>query len=427
MAEITNHISGSIEKIETTDDVKHPLNATYLNGIESSGFLPIIISTTYANLKSLRDAGTLTPGATYRITDYTCTTTQSETQSAGHQFDILVTADNTNALNENAHAIVHEGDTYFANSKLSVWELKYSLDNDTARFAWADSSNGKGVIYYMKDEFNNECSYDFKNIQFKRYATKVSDTDKFSESVFELYSYWATASYLPNGLAYDTTVSPNAIFVYTFHDAITNTDGSLNNTTFGTLTSGYDTCLVYNNSIDTYLVFMSVDEGEGNKVIQLNDIVIYYRIVDDENPIGSYDNKFGSNCHTMTVSKNCYAMTFGNSCYYNSFGNYCYSNSFGNACYSNSFGNYCHYNYLCSSKISSTYLNYAKYNAFENGVSYVSLYCRTTKGSLSAYLQNVHIHEGVLGTSSSRKTISVSRNLAYGTDVYAEGHVTMTA
>ena len=31
--------------------------------------------------------------------------------------------------------------------------------------------NGKGVIYYMKDEWNNECPYDFKNIQFIRKLT----------------------------------------------------------------------------------------------------------------------------------------------------------------------------------------------------------------------------------------------------------------
>lgn len=29
---------------------------------------------------------------------------------------------------------------------------------------------GKGVIYYMKDEWDNECHYDFKNIMFKRSA-----------------------------------------------------------------------------------------------------------------------------------------------------------------------------------------------------------------------------------------------------------------
>ena len=35
---------------------------------------------------------------------------------------------------------------------------------------WEDVINniisGKGVIYYMKDEWGNECPYDFKNIQY---------------------------------------------------------------------------------------------------------------------------------------------------------------------------------------------------------------------------------------------------------------------
>lgn len=58
----------------------------------------------------------------------------------------------------------YEGVIKPANAKLNAWEIKYCLDNDTTRFNWADDVNGKGVIYYMKDEFNNEAEYDFKNI-----------------------------------------------------------------------------------------------------------------------------------------------------------------------------------------------------------------------------------------------------------------------
>ena len=45
---------------------------------------------TYSELVSLRDNSQLIPGQQYRITDYTCTTTQENTRSAGHQFDIIV-------------------------------------------------------------------------------------------------------------------------------------------------------------------------------------------------------------------------------------------------------------------------------------------------------------------------------------------------
>lgn len=66
-------------------------------------------------------------------------------------------------------------------ANLPAWELKYSLDNDTMRFVWADEDSGKGVIYYLKDDWNNECPYDFKNIQFKRGSEWQSDHPEFLE------------------------------------------------------------------------------------------------------------------------------------------------------------------------------------------------------------------------------------------------------
>lgn len=39
-------------------------------------------------------------------------------------------------LSENAQAIQREDDTYFANSNLKAWQLKYSLDSDAGRFTW---------------------------------------------------------------------------------------------------------------------------------------------------------------------------------------------------------------------------------------------------------------------------------------------------
>lgn len=126
-----------------------------------------LVKVTYQELVESRDNSLLVPGQQYRITDYTTTTKQTYTQSAKHQFDIIVIADSENTINENARAIQHENDDYFTNSNLSAWELKYTLNNDSSRFSWADTENGTGVIYYMKDEFNNECGYDFKNIQYR--------------------------------------------------------------------------------------------------------------------------------------------------------------------------------------------------------------------------------------------------------------------
>lgn len=124
------------------------------------------IEITYSDLVSKRDNSELIPGQKYRIIDYVTTTAQVNTTSAGHQFDIIIKALSENVLNETASACLHEGDTYFseAGAKLEAWKIWYCLDNDTSRFAWADTENGKGVIYRMIDEWYNDCQYDFKNI-----------------------------------------------------------------------------------------------------------------------------------------------------------------------------------------------------------------------------------------------------------------------
>jgi hypothetical protein len=72
-----------------------------------------MIEVTYNELKSLRDNSKLIAGQQYRITDYECTTIQNGTSSAGHRFDIIVTADSVNTLNENAKACINENDEYF--------------------------------------------------------------------------------------------------------------------------------------------------------------------------------------------------------------------------------------------------------------------------------------------------------------------------
>ena len=142
---------------------------------------------TYSELKEMRDNDKLSPGALYRITDYICTTTQENTVSAGNKFDIIVLATSTNTLSEQARAINHtpqEGETdYFANNNLSAWQIWYCLDNDTNRFPWSDATNGKGVIYRMIDEWENDCEYDFKNIMYIRYKLNAPDLDSVTDPV----------------------------------------------------------------------------------------------------------------------------------------------------------------------------------------------------------------------------------------------------
>lgn len=386
----------------------------------------------YAELKELRDNGKLIPGMQYRITDYQCTTTEKDTRSAGHQFDIIVTADDEKTLNENVRAVQHEGDEYFLNSNLAAWELKYCLDNNTERFAWANediyiksiyinlepssiftryspgdrwkmsrfyycwkSETGtciwttglfvqekeeayfsydendsehdiivlitkfetecsKGVIYYMKDEWNNECPYDFKNIMFNRPLTN-GEYDKNGTNTW-VYTF----------NAYDCD---NSIIK----------DASLLNT----LQLDDAGCRCKGNVIKEYN-FAYTDKTFS--MIRLNDIVFLNKYsLQDMTYFECYSNIFGNCCWSHTFGNYCYCNifgcfcwsnifgngcshnTFGNECNSNTFSNVCVKNTFGNNCWSDTFGNDCYLNTFSSDCWSNTFGNNCSGNTFSNG------------------------------------------------------------
>ena len=122
-----------------------------------------MVEITYAQLKELVDASGLILGNQYRITDFV-SIFNSNIKSANHPFDLIVTANSTNTFYPKAQAMLHEGDDYFANNDLSKWEIWYDFNNDTSKYAFANSSTGKGFIYRMIDENNNDVNYDFKNL-----------------------------------------------------------------------------------------------------------------------------------------------------------------------------------------------------------------------------------------------------------------------
>lgn len=283
---------------------------------------------------------------------------------------------------------------YFANSKLAAWDIKYCLDNDSSRFGWA-APNGKGVIYYMKDEYDNSCPYDFKNILF--YNAIV---DK----------YYYTFSYIDGDSVKDYTILSQ------------------------------NKC--YNNSIAPY--YYDVDKT----IIQLNANVFKNTNINDycySNEIGPncYDNEFGANCAVNTLRANCYLNVFGNSCSANIFESNCYGNEFGANCSSNKLGDYsklnnfadyvqsntlgvnctyislgsytlrCNFGKKCSNcKISSdsagdNLLSYVKLINFGDECSYVTLYSTVTKSKDSNYFQNYTLGKGLTGKSTNPITIEV--------------------
>lgn len=252
---------------------------------------PNMVELTYSELKTLRDSSNLIPGQQYRITDYVTKTIQGGTESAGHQFDIIVTALSENTLSENASAIQHENDTYFINNDLSAWKLKYKLENDDVNYCWVDSVNGKGVIYEMTDEFNNTLPYDFKNIMFKRYAVVNS-----CNGIMGNYAAWEGIS--TEILSYN---SDDYKYFYTFscYDNNNVYDSSLN---------------IYSNSNNKLFVTnnhylpakLSLVAGKEKQYI-LNDIAHICKIELDE---GNYCNginntKLGLGCYNYTILDGC--------------------------------------------------------------------------------------------------------------------------
>ena len=355
------------------------------------GLVELTIPITYAELKALRDESKLIPGCFYRITDYRCTSVQENTRAMDNRFDIIVRALSSNTLSETASADHHEGDTYFADCNLSAWELKYCLDNDTTRFAWAGGtqyitnlesmkSNGEwlsrqpyadeveygapeaqneykyawgtqadvddtdwtnfiysktptiasgdtvfnmadyeyqiaevttvggtGVIYYMKDEFNNECPYDFKNIQFIR---KLDD-----EGNLDLENGYDTWCYTFGGSQCDRSIPHED-----YREFINNSIG-------------------YN--------YLGCDE---NFLLPDNVFLGTNECISRNNKLGHFcdKNTFGITAHNNTLGDACIGNTFGDECQHNSLGQVCSSNTLGDYCSGNTFANSCYGNTLSS-------------------------------------------------------------------------------
>ena len=406
--------------------------ATFINNIQSSGGydgsdsgssssgVEALRTVTHDELMNLRDVSMLTPGQQYRIIDYVTTTTQDRTRSEGKHFDIIVTADSDHTLNENARATWNDMEGYFDSCNLSAWEIKYCIDNDRGRFRWADSSNGKGVIYYMKDEYGNECPYDFKNIQFENLDMEWCYTfggrsDRTIPSSREVFTNNVIGSnYLKNdnnalsipvnmfygdsdnaskcnklgncctGNFFDYNCCYNTLGDYCcdnefYADCGFNTLGNgCNSNIFDRECCGNNFANdCYENSLGVMScnnTFMS--ECYENKLADQNS----YNLFESKcysNELGNYcqHNTFGSCCVSNTFIRDCQKNTLGNSCssnefdstcYYNSLGNACGHNTFSYSCMSNSLGNSCGSNKFESECYDNSLGNSCYGNKFES-------------------------------------------------------------
>lgn len=278
-------------------------------------------------------------------------------------------------------------------ANLSSWEVKYCFDNDISRFAWADESNGKGVIYYMKDEWNNECPYDFKNILFN-FENKTEIEDPFDGN------YVYTFSFIEE--------DPTEWLI----------DASL-------------TGSVHNNLIDSfdkrYLPFNVLYNTWGRVTISNNKIYGKSNILYRE----SFENTISGNCNLLEEASH----NLLNDSSYNELRNECYSNTLNKT-----------YNVAMSScsSIKTDYSQHINIGDFSNNIDFKTNTCyidipansknivfasgceyiilQKEHPESSEGIQNIKIHSGLKGENeTNKKVITLSEQTNYEINIYANG------
>ena len=314
------------------------------------------------------------------------------------------------------------------------------------------TESGMGTITWMKDEHGNECPYDFKNVQFKRYMT--TDSVSGREGLGGKYMV-ADPNNCPHGLSVDDT--EDFIWAYTF-----SSDNAGGEQTDSTLTAAHS---VYGNVMKAYsgglpnnvmfgeynygnsFGFNCYDNSWGNSNLYNSwGNGCTYNSWGNSNQNnswgnncfrnswgnGCYDNSWGNNCSSNSCGNNCRRNSWGNNCYNNSWGNDCNNNSWGNSnqnnswgnnCYNNSWGNNNWYNSWGNSNQNNSWGNDCYNNSWGNRCYDNSWGNNVTQSTLFEGVQytqittenvkNVQVLNGVAGTSSSKLTLTFAANKTY--------------
>ena len=194
----------------------------------------------------------------------------------------------------------------------------------------------RGVIYWMQDEFGNECPYDFKNIMFASY--KITAMEKVPDIVGQYGGYKVGTTMYPSG----ATIENEAVFRYTFDYM----SGDVS----------YDATIYQATQSSTHCHDNIIGSCYVGKQLTLNNIVI------GGTTFGAcYGNEFGENCRHFRMGHTCYGNRFGVNNYQNTWGNDNQSNTWGNDNSRNTWGNSNYYN---------TWGNECRYNTWGNNNSY---------------------------------------------------------
>lgn len=184
--------------------IKYPNKSGTFALLEDIAEIDFLKKVTYSELKRLRDTSQLTPGMQYRITDYDCTTTQANTKSALHRFDIIVTADNENTLNENARACVNDEDTsYFREKELHADWMSPDLTPEDVTFYYNLQSDDS--IHYGENEIHSSAKVITELTTFNGLPAMVNPNPEGGTPCY--YIYDGTFSIFPENTLVSTQYS----------------------------------------------------------------------------------------------------------------------------------------------------------------------------------------------------------------------------
>lgn len=287
---------------------------------------------------------------------------------------------------------------------------------------------GKGVIYRMIDERNNDCPYDFKNIQFIR---EINNYDTFVHT-FALHDLQSD-NYVDFSIYNYLKTDDNAIIECRDNKIeLCPADGD-----------NHSGRLRLNNNVffSEYEDIHSPSYAEHYSAVCHNHLGIGCK--NNTIGVGGINIVFGSDCYDNEIGDMVFNITFGNKCYNNEIGHESHDITFGDYCYDNSISQICSYIYFesgcnknligqsgvnitlkvqCKSIVFGSSLvstiKFVKNVTVSNDCAFLIINSVDTTASSANYLQNIHILASVYGTKNSPITISIpDRNLAYETYV----------
>lgn len=267
------------------------------------------------------------------------------------QYAIYFCIATENETTDNVCAVNAEWYTgsYFNDNIPSSWEIKYSLDNDTNRFDWANT-NGKGVIYYMKDKYENEAPYDFKNILIDGKYTFNYRINEVNYDGSVKYGDKCFGNKLCSDATAETSTNKPGLPKIVFNNTSANAICKFNTFSNNAWNISFGNGCYYNEFIGKC---ENISLGNNCFMNVFHEDCVSNTLGDDcsQNTFGNKceNNKLDYNCTHNTFDNNCTGNTLKTNCSYNKFDTFCKNNYLYMECDNNTFGNNCTGNKLAGS------------------------------------------------------------------------------